>query len=279
MPTAALFAKELARAGLGPNQRGAADDFFIATAKAETFYGGSGNDTVSYQNATSGIQASLFSAVTTPGSYAQGDRYFGIENLVGSAYNDTLFGSAGANVIHGWNGNDVIYGNGGSDRLFGGAGNDTIHGGTTTGQTTVIDGGTGNDTLNFYTSGGNGEIRTGAGIDKTTISIGSTNDFRIVITDFQPYWEAHGSNVTATEALRGDQLTLLFSSTFGTNAHDLAASSMVISGDDLTLRFDHPNVNGEIVFQDIGQWLDLDTNNGFTFDIGTGFIPPPPLAV
>jgi hypothetical protein len=270
---AALYAKELAIAGIGPYDRGPLDDFFNATAGRDYFSGGSGSDTVSYNNATSGVSVSLQGAVTNPGLYAQFDTLVSIENLVGSKYNDTLFGSQGANVILGRGGNDTIYGNGGNDRLYGGSGNDTIHASAIRGESVVIDGGSGADNLNFYTVGGNAEITTGSGIDKTTIAIGNSEHFHIVMTDFQPYWETFGSNVTDAEALRGDQLTLLFSSNLGNNPDVLGQFTQEINGDDLTLHFTNANVHGEIVFEDIGQWLDLTTNSGFTFNIGTGMIP------
>jgi hypothetical protein len=34
-------------------------------------------------------------------------------------------------------------------------------------------------------------------------------------------------------------------------------------------------VHGDIVFQDIGQWLDLTTNNGFTFFVDADFYQTP----
>lgn len=33
------------------------------------------------------------------------------------------------------------------------------------------------------------------------------------------------------------------------------------------LRFDNPYVNGDIVLEDLGQWLDLGVNNGYAFDV------------
>jgi Ca2+-binding RTX toxin-like protein len=278
---AAKFAKELAHAGIGSNDRGIFDDFFTATSGRDVFMGGVGNDTVSYNNSTSAVTVSLFDNAAEAGGYASGDVLVSIENLVGSKFDDRLFGSAGANVILGRDGDDVINGNGGSDRLYGGAGNDTIFSSVTRGQTAVLDGGSGADTLNFFTAGGNAEITTGTGIDKTTIVIGSSDHFHIVMTDFQPYWESLFQNaahtatntVTQTEALQGDQLKILFSDRLGTDLSQLAQFTQEINGDDLTLHFDNGGVHGEIVLQDLGQWLDLTTNNGYTFnmDLGTAF--------
>jgi hypothetical protein len=96
-----------------------------------------------------------------------------------------------------------------------------------------------------------------------------------VITDFQPYWEAFGNTVTETEALQGDRLKLSFNSLLGTDINAVTQYEQEIIGDDLILHFDNATVHGDIVFQDIGQWLDLTTNNGFTFFVDTDFYQTP----
>jgi Ca2+-binding RTX toxin-like protein len=56
--------------------------------------------------------------MTTPAQNtgdASGDTYLGIENLLGSAFADTLRGDANANVIEGGAGNDTLTGNAGND--------------------------------------------------------------------------------------------------------------------------------------------------------------------
>ena len=50
------------------------------------------------------------------------DTLTGIENLIGSAFNDTLTGDAGNNVLTGGAGNDMLLGGAGDDTLDGGAG-------------------------------------------------------------------------------------------------------------------------------------------------------------
>ncbi len=60
------------------------------------------------------------------GGDAEGDTLSGIENLIGSAFNDLLGGDAGANVIIGGEGDDQLAGFGGADTLDGGAGVDTV---------------------------------------------------------------------------------------------------------------------------------------------------------
>jgi serralysin len=49
-----------------------------------------------------------------------------IENLLGSAFNDTLAGDGGANLLSGGLGDDLLDGLGGADRMEGGKGDDTF---------------------------------------------------------------------------------------------------------------------------------------------------------
>ncbi|WP_301951274.1 hypothetical protein [Microcystis aeruginosa] len=52
-----------------------------------------------------------------------------IENLIGTAGNDTIIGNTADNSLNGGAGNDSINGGDGVDTLIGGAGNDTLTGG------------------------------------------------------------------------------------------------------------------------------------------------------
>jgi len=60
------------------------------------------------------------------GGFAEGDGYASIENVIGSAYDDTLVGDASANKLEGGAGNDTFIGGAGDDRLIGGDGTDTV---------------------------------------------------------------------------------------------------------------------------------------------------------
>ena len=59
------------------------------------------------------------------GGDAQGDTLATIENIIGSAFADTLTGNAAANTLDGRSGNDTLIGGAGADALIGGAGTDT----------------------------------------------------------------------------------------------------------------------------------------------------------
>jgi Ca2+-binding RTX toxin-like protein len=94
--------------------------------------GGVGSDTASYAGATAGVTVSLGSQGASQNTGAGTDTLSGFENLLGSAFNDSLTGDANANT------------------LTGGAGNDTLNPGLNAGGTVdLLDGGLGSDTASF----------------------------------------------------------------------------------------------------------------------------------
>jgi len=145
------------------------NDFLDGGAGADTLNGGDGIDTASYRNSTAGVYANLETGEGFGGD-AEGDvldfldlntqrdengkvterqNVQSIENLEGSAYNDTLIGNAGSvieqivevkqagktnterrlvyvdNVLRGLGGDDILRGGEGGDTLDGGEGSDT----------------------------------------------------------------------------------------------------------------------------------------------------------
>jgi Ca2+-binding RTX toxin-like protein len=118
---------------------GAGDDQFIGGAGNDTLAGGAGvnlldggpgNDTVSYQNAISGVTVSLALRGTAQAVGAGAtDTLTGFENLAGSRFGDVLTGDGAANLLSGRGGNDSLYGGAGDDRLMGGVGADRLTGG------------------------------------------------------------------------------------------------------------------------------------------------------
>ncbi|MFI0847712.1 beta strand repeat-containing protein [Mesorhizobium sp. IMUNJ 23232] len=137
--------------GLGGNDTisgGDGDDILNGGGGADYLSGGAGRDTASYAQATAAVKVNLSDPSLNAGE-AKGDTFNSIENLEGSAFNDTLDGNAGANILTGLNGSDLLRGAAGTDTLLGGAGDDTLGGGD--GRDTLI-GGEGAD----YLSGGAG---------------------------------------------------------------------------------------------------------------------------
>lgn len=95
---------------------------------ADLLNGKAGIDTAVYENAASGVVASLLTRTGIAGE-AAGDTYVEIENLSGSQFGDTLTGDNGNNRLTGSGGDDLLYGGAASDTLDGGVGADGLDGG------------------------------------------------------------------------------------------------------------------------------------------------------
>ena len=94
---------------------------------ADSLAGGLGLDTASDVGSLGGVSVNLATGVLFGGD-AEGDRLSGIENVVGTSFEDFLVGNGVANVLGG-GGNDVINGRGGNDVIDGGEGQDSLDGG------------------------------------------------------------------------------------------------------------------------------------------------------
>ncbi len=104
------------------------DNVLSGLAGADTLDGGEGRDTASYSDSQSAVRVNLKEGRGYVGD-ANGDKLISIENLIGSAFSDTLKGDDGDNLLFGLAGNDDLYGGSGNDTLIGGAGADYMDGG------------------------------------------------------------------------------------------------------------------------------------------------------
>jgi Ca2+-binding RTX toxin-like protein len=102
------------------------NDTLEGDAGANVLNGGAGINTVSYEHATAGVTVNLETTAAQNTGGAGSDTLLHFQNLIGSAFNDTLTGTTGANTITGGAGNDTIKGGGGADFLAGGLGNDVF---------------------------------------------------------------------------------------------------------------------------------------------------------
>ncbi len=129
----------------------AGNDQLTGGAGGDRLFGGAGRDNALYRDSGAGVMVDLESG-TASGGDAAGDTLVAIEDLTGSAFDDTLSGDAEANGLSGGSGDDRLNGAGGADLLLGGLGND------------VLDGGSGRDAL----SGDEGDdtLEGGAGVDE-----------------------------------------------------------------------------------------------------------------
>jgi glucose/arabinose dehydrogenase len=103
--------------GLGGNDMlfgGSGNDTLEGGPGADTLIGGPGMDTADYSASAAAVSVNLFTGLGSGGD-AQGDILGGIENIVGSAFNDTLTGDNGGNALNGGRGNDTLTGGPGAD--------------------------------------------------------------------------------------------------------------------------------------------------------------------
>jgi Ca2+-binding RTX toxin-like protein len=121
----------------------AGQDLFLGDAGSDALRGGDGIDTVSYRASGAAVIVRLDRSEGLGGD-AQGDEIRGVENVIGSAFDDQIVGYMLANRFEGGAGDDTLDGMIGNDTLVGGAGAD------------VLVGGTGRDTLSYAgsTAGG-----------------------------------------------------------------------------------------------------------------------------
>lgn len=149
--------------GHGGNDRlsgGSGNDRIEATGGDDVLDGGSGSDVlrgedgkdvVSYEERTQSVVVSLDGQANDGIAGESDDIGADVENVFGSAYDDTIIGGASDEELSGGSGNDRIDGGGGADKIRGGFGDDAIKGGPGNdelrgnGGTDVIDAGAGED--------------------------------------------------------------------------------------------------------------------------------------
>jgi Ca2+-binding RTX toxin-like protein len=109
----------------GANVLGGAEgaDVLDGNGGNDTIDGEAGSDTLDYGDASNAVHVDLADHTATgEGS----DAVNGIENVVGSPFDDELTGDAAANILAGGDGDDTIDGGEEADTLVGGAGTDTV---------------------------------------------------------------------------------------------------------------------------------------------------------
>ncbi len=213
---------------------GDGNDLFAVSGGVDTINGGNGSDTLTFQFAEAGVSVAL------GGAGLNGHTLISVENLTGTAFDDTLGGDAGANVITGGAGIDTLYyagapggvtinlatggtggwaagdtyvgienvkGNGGSDSITGDANANVIMGGL---GADTLNGGDGIDTLSYADSAAGVTVNIG-----TNYATGGTAA-RDIISNFE--------NVTGSSL--GDMIT----GSAGTNVLDGADGNDTVNG-------------------------------------------------
>jgi Ca2+-binding RTX toxin-like protein len=179
------------------------NDTLVSKAGADSLDGGDGVDLVSYESSTLAVSIDLQLGQGSAGE-AAGDRYSGIERVLGSNLDDTLSGSTANETLDGGNDADSLTGGGGSDSLLGNQGNDTI---IDASGADTLDGGAGDDSL----IGGTGSLLLGQGGNDTlsgsggaiTLTGGAGNDVYILNDTVTTIVET-GGTVGGVDEIRTD---------------------------------------------------------------------------
>jgi Ca2+-binding RTX toxin-like protein len=109
-------------------------DEFMPFGGNDVIDGRLGSDTVSYatdvwRNGKTGVHANLDSGVIID-TQGYADTVVSIENVIGSAWDDSILGNDAGNLLGGHDGADVIKGRAGDDEIYGDDGMDALYGGT-----------------------------------------------------------------------------------------------------------------------------------------------------
>lgn len=147
---------------------GAGDDLLNGGAGDDGLTGGEGRDTADYHSASGAVSVNLAQGVA---SGADGrDTLASIENVIGSAYADTLVGGKGGGTLSGLGGDDRLSAGADGGILLGGDGNDVLV--SLSGASNTLDGGAGDDVI----TGGNGGDRLIGGAGNDTLDGGVNNN-------------------------------------------------------------------------------------------------------
>jgi Ca2+-binding RTX toxin-like protein len=178
---------------------GGGNDTLVGGVGNDALDGGGGTDTVSYAGAggfLGGVALDLFAGSAYDITNDDTDTLNNIENVIGSAFDDSLYGDELANVLDGgggfdflsgWWGNDTLHGGDGSDSLFGDLGNDVLFGDAGDDVlfgfdgNDMLDGGSGGDALfgedgNDVLVGGLGDDFLDGGTGNDTLDGGEGDD-------------------------------------------------------------------------------------------------------
>jgi VCBS repeat-containing protein len=192
-------------AGADTLAAGGGGDVLIGGAGPDKLDGGAGVDTASYANSPSGVNVSLATGAGSGGD-AQGDALTGVENLVGTPFNDTLTGDAKDNILAGGDGKDVLDGGAGIDTVSYEGVSSAIFANLATGKVKNItgegkdnltntenltgsafnDGLTGDGGGNVLKGGGGGDTLTGAGGADTLVGGAGADRYVFITTADSP---------------------------------------------------------------------------------------------
>ncbi|MBO9502946.1 calcium-binding protein, partial [Brevundimonas sp. A19_0] len=157
---------------------GAGNDLIQGGRGTNVIDGGAGRDTLTYTGVLRGVSLDLREGWARGASL---DEITGIEDVLGSKWDDTLRGDDHDNLLFGAGGDDTLEGRDGRDVIAGGTGADTLSGGA--GDDTFIYGtGDGHDEITDFSAGDRIEIH-GYTSAQAIQQVGSDTIIRLSATD------------------------------------------------------------------------------------------------
>ncbi|MCP5365676.1 MAG: hypothetical protein H6905_10705, partial [Hyphomicrobiales bacterium] len=194
------------------------DNVLQGNAGSDTLDGGGGLDTVSYAENTGKVTVDLPAGraqefgddgTDNANTVVAADKLANFENVIGSAFNDSLTGNTGNDTIHAGTGDDTVDGGAGDDQMSGEDGNDSLFGGDgddliggDAGSDT-LDGGGGTDTASYSINPGKVSVNLSTGVAQEHGASGGSDANTVVSTDSLINFE----NVNGTsfkDAITGD---------------------------------------------------------------------------
>lgn len=237
----------------------------------DLLYGGAGNDSlsrgsVSFEFSPAGVVvAAVPSEPPAPDAEGEGaDRFFQVEGLVGSDYDDVLSGGDGVDTLRGRGGDDSISGGAGPDRIDGGPGSDTIDGGDGIDEVTF------EDSSNGVTASLRDGRAEGAGTDTLAgfeQMVGSFFDDELTGDDGPNFIDgSYGANTVF--GLGGDDDILLAAGGDAGDGNDECMNAFSVSACEVRGHFDwfpHPGVDDPVHGADLDR-LDVVRGGGIYDD-------------
>ena len=266
-------------------------DTLPSFAKADSFDGGGGLNTVDYIHFPSAITANLADPSQNTGN-AAGDTYTNVNSLIGTNFNDTLIGDGNNNALEGGAGADTLDGNGGAINFasYGHAGTgvtaDLGHTGNNTGDAAgdvyiginsligsqFVDTLIGDDNANYLRGNGGADHLFGNGGSDTADyrTSFSVNGQGLVVDLSNPAHNtgaAFGDTYDSIENIRGSSFNDILKGDSGANVLtglEGADTFIYVSGADTVQDFDQSSGNFD---HDEGDTIDLTGVAGiFTFE-------------
>lgn len=207
-------------------------------------------DTASYADTQAAVEVdlSLISAQETGG--AGKDTLQGIQNLIGSDFDDTLRGNLWGNTLSGGAGNDKLYGMEGSDVLIGGAGSDLLDGGEYLSGPTLLE----HDAASYADAESAVSVNLGLSGEQDTLAEGGD-----ILAGIE---ELIGSDYD--DILQGDQYDNILRGGKGGDLLEGGGGSDRLEGGEGSDTVTYANDSGDVLQGDYSIVADLDS--GFAID-------------